>query len=464
MSTPVGLTIPDTAHAVSVSLPKWSDNVGYEEGDQKIIKAMKGGYPRFVFHPTVKKLFNYCLNQFGTESESVLILNSRDACLECRQFIKRQTNSPTLKIRLVELLVQGSNLTKKSNVPKLYIILFPENVSGTAKQFWQHTGTGISSRFAEFCLFELEIERSFYRNQSKPCTGPSDVKSHKSLSREFDEQLQTNTINREQSVFLEERFGRNLDVSLVSEARITLKKRIAGVLGDAIDDSEMSKIEMNRSSNEICENHVFLFPSGMSAIYYSHQITLALYPGLKSVQFGFPYIDTLKLQEKFGSGCIFYGFGEDNDLNELKTLLQTTHISALYCEFPSNPLLVSPPIKELWELANKFNFILIIDETIGNFVNINVLPYCHMLVSSLTKIFSGDSNVMGGSLVVNPNTSMTTKIMEFVNRSYRDLVWHDDVLFLERNSRRFHSRIDIINRNAETICDLLCNHPKGFCF
>jgi hypothetical protein len=28
--------------AVSVSLPTWADNVGYEEGDPRVIKAMKG--------------------------------------------------------------------------------------------------------------------------------------------------------------------------------------------------------------------------------------------------------------------------------------------------------------------------------------------------------------------------------------------------------------------------------------
>ena len=44
----VGKSIPDDdSHACSVSLPNYSDVVGYEEGCPKIIQAMTIGYPRF---------------------------------------------------------------------------------------------------------------------------------------------------------------------------------------------------------------------------------------------------------------------------------------------------------------------------------------------------------------------------------------------------------------------------------
>jgi cystathionine gamma-synthase len=36
------------------------------------------------------------------------------------------------------------------------------------------------------------------------------------------------------------------------------------------------------------------------------------------------------------------------------------------------------------------------DETIGTFVGVDVLPYVDIVVTSLTKLFSGGSNVMGG--------------------------------------------------------------------
>lgn len=47
-------------------------------------------------------------------------------------------------------------------------------------------------------------------------------------------------------------------------------------------------------------------------------------------------------------------------------------------------------------LADKYNFAVVVDETIGNLMNVNVLPHVDVVVSSLTKVFSGASNVMGG--------------------------------------------------------------------
>jgi cystathionine gamma-synthase len=72
---------------------------------------------------------------------------------------------------------------------------------------------------------------------------------------------------------------------------------------------------------------------------------------------------------------------------------------ALFCEFPGNPLLKSPDIATIRRLANDHDFAIVVDDTIGNFLNVNVLQYVDIVVSSLTKIFSGSSNVMGGRCV-----------------------------------------------------------------
>lgn len=58
--------------------------------------------------------------------------------------------------------------------------------------------------------------------------------------------------------------------------------------------------------------------------------------------------------------------------------------------------MASPDIERIRSLANHYDFAVVVDETIGNFMNIHVLPFADVVVSSLTKIFSGDSNVMGG--------------------------------------------------------------------
>lgn len=111
----------------------------------------------------------------------------------------------------------------------------------------------------------------------------------------------------------------------------------------------------------------------------------------------FPYLDTLKILEKWGPGCLFYGIGDSSDLDDLEQRCKSgERFLALFCEFPSNPLLRSPDLCRIRSLADRFDFAVVIDETIGNFLNVHVLPFADVVVSSLTKVFSGDCNVMGG--------------------------------------------------------------------
>ncbi|KAJ3343835.1 hypothetical protein HDU91_000323 [Kappamyces sp. JEL0680] len=309
--------------AVSVSLPMWADNVGYEEGDPRVIKAMKGkcstgnasagGYPRFVFHPLIKKLFDFCLEKFSTVSdESCLILNSRKACQECREFMLKRIGNfsrfapagsqlPLNKIRLVEYILTPATTTpnKDFKAPTVYLILFHSNYKDVAKEYWQHTGAGISSRFAEHCLVLLDMFFPFPRQSTllsgrQNSAGPSFKKESKSR----DQLVMATTAKGEADLFVEERFGRNLDPSLVEEAKLILRKRIAGVLGDAkLDTSpvdptaapdtlDQQNTPRGSSRAGICEQQVFLFNSGMAAIYFSHQVVTTLAPGLKTVQFG----------------------------------------------------------------------------------------------------------------------------------------------------------------------------------
>lgn len=105
----------------------------------------------------------------------------------------------------------------------------------------------------------------------------------------------------------------------------------------------------------------------------------------------------MKILQKWGAGCYFYGLGEEDNIDELEELLKSGEkVLSLFCELPSNPLLKSPNIKRIRRLADQYNFLVVVDETIGNFCNVGVLEWADLVVSSLTKIFSGDSNVMGG--------------------------------------------------------------------
>jgi cystathionine gamma-synthase len=87
-------------------------------------------------------------------------------------------------------------------------------------------------------------------------------------------------------------------------------------------------------------------------------------------------------------------------MDELEAILEKEPILAVFTELPSNPLLRSANLPRLKQLADKYGFILVVDDTIGTLSNVNVLPYVDIVVSSLSKIFSGDANVMGGRYVL----------------------------------------------------------------
>lgn len=50
----------------------------------------------------------------------------------------------------------------------------------------------------------------------------------------------------------------------------------------------------------------------------------------------------------------------------------------------------------LRQLADEYDFLIICDETVGTFINTDLLPYVDVLMTSLTKIYSGFSDVLAG--------------------------------------------------------------------
>ncbi|CUS08075.1 unnamed protein product [Tuber aestivum] len=464
----VGSSIPEnTPHAVSVSLPTWKSIVGYEEGAEWVISKMKTGYPRFFIHKSIQKLASTILSKFGQPGEEAMLFPTPCVAARCRQFIKATSQTtPAPTIRVVEFVSRAGKGSYGDGRPissDLCAVMYPAGEAKVAKQFWQHTGDGVSSRRAEFCQREFDegllVEKSTIATQSPPriSRGP------KRYSRGDVQFKSFSPGEEEQDTFVEERFGRNLDLAFVDSAKLAIRRRIAGSLkvNTELKDALELPNEDGRMAEGFSENDVYLYPTGMSAIFNTHRMLMVTLGPSKSVCYGFPYIDTLKILERFGPGCHFYGHGSSEELDDLEQKLESEErILVLFCEFPSNPLLRAPDLQRIKALADKYGFAVVVDETVGNFLNVHVLPYADVVVSSLTKVFSGDSNVMGGSSILNPKGRYYNQLKEALTADYEDNHWCEDALFLERNSRDFVSRIERINRNAEAVADLLKSHPR----
>lgn len=403
---------------------------------------------------------------------------TRNIAQKCLKFYNQQR--PGDGARLLEF---GS----KAQVPAgpaagstvLAAVLCPASNFPTLKTFWQHSGDGISSRQADYCHHLLneglliEIHQAATPNDAIFCKGPRRYRGKSFTSHIADPTnghangVPPNSAvdNSDQSRFIEERFGRNLDFGKASAAKLAVRRRIAGALVTNVDLDGNLEAETDRSTMRqvegFSEDDVYLFPTGMSSIFNSHQALMQARQPEKSIMWGFPYIDTLKILEKFGPGVAFYPRGAAEEMDDLeRRLAQGERFLALFCEFPGNPLLTSPDLQRIRELADKYDFAVVVDETIGNFLNVHVLPFADIVVSSLTKVFSGDANVMGGSAISNPQGRYYQALKQVWKETYSDNVWAEDALYLERNSRDFVSRIARINVNAEAICEVLQSHPR----
>jgi cystathionine gamma-synthase len=295
---PLGNTIPAfTEHAISVSLPKWADNVSYEEGEARVIDVMQTGYPRFFIHATIKKVgvthraphivvssSSFVLSQlsslleqkFGTQNEGSLLFPSRKSAEACRAFLTvRDVSARVVQHRISDALC-------------VFIVFFPEGKSSIAKQFWQHTGLGVSSRFAARILATLASAKS----AASPPPTPTRLKpmAHRHYGPKMSRQPSNDAaqpLEEDQFVYLEQRYGRNLDVAAADQAKRALRRRIAGVLvrDEGIVDGEVELLQSVRGV-PVTEDDVWLYPSGMTAIWSAHQLALDARGEKKSVCFG----------------------------------------------------------------------------------------------------------------------------------------------------------------------------------
>lgn len=448
-----------------------------------MLSKMQCGYPRFFVHPIIQKLAREIVQRVGNpEKETATLFASLKTARICRSFIMSKIpQERSQEIRIVSFVPSPrTEAGSTSTTSSLMCVIYPQEFASIGKEVWQHSGNGISSRRGEFCLRALQDgflveEKSSAAADSipqRPCKGPRRYQGRGSLSgpskgstpaASSPAPTATNGIEdgRDYAQFIEERFGRNLSAQHANQAKVAILRRIAGVL---TTDLELPDALETASSggrvDDISEDDVLLYPTGMSAIFNAHQTLMSARGPLKSICFGFPYTDTLKVLQKWGPGCLFYGHGSSEDLDDLEKRLQDgERFLALFTEAPSNPLLKTPDLVRIRGLADQYGFAVVIDETISNFLNINVLRYADIVASSLTKVFSGDSNVMGGSIILNPHGHYYQKLKETYASGYEDIYWAEDAVFLERNSRDFMSRIAKINTTSEEITAMLKASP-----
>lgn len=213
------------------------------------------------------------------------------------------------------------------------------------------------------------------------------------------------------------------------------------------------------STYRVSPQDVWLFPTGMAAFHTLHRALLRVFPDRKLAQYGFPYVDSLKIAQTFGPGAHFFPRGDAQDLQQLKELLARERVCGIATEFPANPLLTVPDLTRLKEVAAADGCPLIVDDTVAGSWNVDVLPAADVVWSSLTKYFSGRGDVTGGALVINPGSPLAGPMRDALAPIYEDLLWEEDAAVLELNSRNAAERVATISRSAQRLAQFLHTHP-----
>lgn len=373
---------------------------------------------------------NFCLGLFGHPNEKCLVFLALDHALACETAIIHLAPEAAGAVRIqaadfllddsaapvMKASTSGVVTNDHENIPRrFYIVLFPMQTNAAAMGFWRLSGTGISSRLAQ----------SMHQSLDKISLTPGDelVEVNRQLRRELADTQSDNNV-------------RLRIANLLQRASIITTEKVAFAPSD-----------------------VYLYPTGMAAIYSTNKL-LQIWRATQTVVFGFPYELTLKLVQKYGVDCKFYGFGTSQELDEFESYLaqewqQGRMIQSVWCECASNPLLRTVDLQRIRQIADAYGFVVVIDETIGSFANVDVSDIADIIVTSLTKSFSGKANVMAGSVVLNPSSTRYTELKNCLDSIYVNELFSADSRVLDYNSRKFLAVAATMNRNAQHLVSVM---------
>ena len=264
---------------------------------------------RFFVHKAIEALAGAIVKKHGTSTEKAFLFPSHAVAERCVGFLHKHISSLARNsVRIVDLfpndgMASESGVKNDTNgIPILSAVVFPRIHVSTAKTFWQHSGDGVSSRRAEYChkaledgqLVTVHLQAAEINaiSDTQPSKGPRRYqKKDVNDQRLTDQQKSGAGLERKDCArFVEERFGRNLDVSLASSAKLAIRRRIAGALTANVDLQQALQMSQPPTRTQdvkgFSENDVYLYPCGMSAIFNTHRTLMLCRGAMKSVSFG----------------------------------------------------------------------------------------------------------------------------------------------------------------------------------
>ncbi|KAI1333167.1 cystathionine gamma-synthase [Xylariaceae sp. FL0255] len=397
---------PQGPHTVTMHTAGWDVAMKFRDGDvMPILARMKSIYPRFAPWGPSQEL----CGKLGA------LIKLREG-YGCVAFFDPQvwaeneihaTDEHRKEHRVEDASVFRYYVVDVASV-RLYVLGFPMAKSMGATFEWQHGGRGFSARFSLSLLPHIEsatVVGEFPGGKGAPApTALKEGSSHQAV-----------------------------------------RERIAGLLNRACAETH---------EKNVAAGDVFLYQTGMAAIRGLHDVLIKQREG-PTVVFASVFHSSYHLFEESPGGIKYYGNASEAEVDEFeKYLADGGKCAYVFTEFPSNPIMVSVDLLRIRKLADKYGFYLVVDDTCAGFANIDVLSAADVVLTSLTKAFSGYADVMGGSVVLNPNTKTAYETLSPVLKaSFRNELFEGDADTLLSNSENYLERSVIHNRNATAVAE-----------
>ncbi|EJD54823.1 PLP-dependent transferase [Auricularia subglabra TFB-10046 SS5] len=375
------------------------------------LKHFKTFYPRLKPFGHVQRLATRIESDMGREGQACQLYAIRRDAESLVAFVTSPARDDDARLSRNSVATRAFRAGPHS----LYAVFYPSDRTEHVAPFWTHAGVGMSSRFAQDIYNVLDDEVLVeVPLHDAPAAIPGDTPSHKGV-----------------------------------------RERIASLL---------ERVTLGVPRAPVNTEDIFLFPSGQSAIWKSHAVARQFRPRGASVVFGMAFTATLHTIPDFSDGPdeSYVFFGQGNELHELGALCQAERaagrrVSFVFTEFPSNPAVRTPDLKRLRELADEHDFVLVIDDTISGFANVDLLGPggADILVTSLTKAFSGHADVLAGSAVVNPSGRHYKELLPLFRAAWQNAVYERDAAVLLANSAEYLPRCKAHNGNAATLAAFL---------
>ncbi|KAL7790065.1 pyridoxal phosphate-dependent transferase [Trichoderma ceciliae] len=399
---------PQTPYSIISNLPGWNMLQNVRDGDMSPFAKIVHVYPRFGPTQFAAQLGQEVAKRLGHEGKSCMLYFNPVMWPFTAGHVKNKHRE--------EAAIDPEKLTFKCvDVAghRVYAVLFEPMHTKALLLSWGAPGLGLSIRGAENLLESIEtlVEVPFddYMKPPKPTFTPD------------------------------------------GPAHQLLRERINHFVHRASISPELVKSQ---------PGDVRLFPTGMAAIFHTTNLVQEYRPGT-NVVLGVVFHNTHHhLLEESPAGFKLLGKVDRQGLDEMETWLegetnQGRNVSFVIVEFPGNPTLESTDLPRLKKLSEKHGFVLIVDDTLAGFGNVDVLAYSDILLTSLTKSFNGRADALGGSIVLNPLSSHYSELSSRFAKSHNNELYAADANEILANSHDFLQRTRRLNRNAEAMATYL---------